>query len=75
MVPGVTEKVTQLLRRGIVEFLALAAELFIDVDGGIDHAIVGLFGAPEEDEVFPGSDPPMALVLVQANADKPNYLR
>src|SRR5437773_6872006 len=69
------QEIDDLFRRGVPQPLASLLERFRQANGDILHALVRLFGAAQEHELFALSNPLMAVVIIESKTEQTDDFR
>lgn len=71
---GFVGEVEELVVGDVFELLAALFELFVEFNGAFGHVLMSFFGAAGEEEVFAGSDPGVAIIVVETEAEEERFL-
>src|SRR5262245_48987680 len=73
-VHGALQQVEDLIGRCVGQTLALTLQGFVEVDGNVLHLLVRLLGAADENDVIRLGEAPVAVLAVEADAQKADDL-
>src|SRR5437868_123111 len=71
---GFVKNLDDLLKRGLLQALAVAAQGFAETNGGFLHALVRLLRTADQHEMLAARKPSMAILVVQSQSHKTDDL-
>ena len=75
LLPHILADVAKFRHRGVLKPLALPVEMLVDLNRRFLHYGMGFLGTADEDKIIATSQPSMAIVVVEGDAQKRGRFR